>query len=73
MRRRSTYPPIELENRLLLTVEEACDQLGVGKSHLYEYIQRGELRTVKLGKLRRVPVEALREFVRWLELRAGGA
>jgi excisionase family DNA binding protein len=39
----------------LLTVTEACDVLGISRPTLYALMNRGELKTLKIGKLRRVP------------------
>jgi excisionase family DNA binding protein len=52
-----------MDDKLLLTVSEAAARLGIGRSHTYTFVQRGELPSVKLGRARRVPVEALQEFV----------
>jgi excisionase family DNA binding protein len=52
-----------VSDRLLLTVEEAGAALGVGRSLMYEFIARGEIRTVRVGRLRRVRPEDLRAFV----------
>jgi excisionase family DNA binding protein len=52
-----------MSEKVLLTVREAAERLGVGRSFLYGVIQRGELASVKLGRARRVPVRALEEFV----------
>ena len=43
---------LEVE-RVLLTVNQSCEALGVSRSTLYELIGRGELRIVKLGRGRR--------------------
>jgi excisionase family DNA binding protein len=52
-----------MTEKLLLTVGEAADRLGVGRSFLYQLIQRGELQSLKLGRARRVPLRVLDEFV----------
>lgn len=49
--------------RLLLTVEEAAEALSLGKTKVYELIGGGLLRTVTVGRARRVPADALHEFV----------
>jgi len=49
--------------KLLLTPEEAAEVLGIGRSKLYQLLADGTLDSVKLGGLRRVSVDALREFV----------
>lgn len=52
-----------VSDRLLLTVEEAGAALGVGRSLMYELIARGEIQTVRVGRLRRVRPEDLRDYV----------
>jgi excisionase family DNA binding protein len=54
---------MESEGKLLLTVDEAAHRLGIGRSHAYVYVLRGELPSVKIGRSRRVPVQALQEFI----------
>ena len=49
--------------KLLLKIEDAADALSLGRSKTYELIQRGELRTVKIGRATRVPTDAIREYV----------
>lgn len=51
------------ETTLLLTPEQAAERLGIGRSKVYELIGTGELESVKIGRLRRVPVDALTAFV----------
>jgi excisionase family DNA binding protein len=38
-----------------LNVDEVCVLLAIGRSHAYEMIRRGELPSVKFGRLVRVP------------------
>jgi excisionase family DNA binding protein len=52
-----------VSDKLLLTVPEAADRLGVGRSFLYSVIQKGDLVTVKLGRARRVPVAEMQRYV----------
>lgn len=49
--------------RLLLTPEEAAQVLGIGRTKVYELILDRTLESVKIGASRRVPSEALVEFV----------
>ncbi|KOT93145.1 excisionase [Streptomyces sp. NRRL F-4711] len=46
-----------------LTVAEAARRIGIGRTKLYEYISSGEIRSVKIGSLRRIPAEAVGEFL----------
>lgn len=49
--------------KLLLTAEEAADVLGIGRTKVYELILSRALESVKIGASRRVPSDALVEFV----------
>jgi excisionase family DNA binding protein len=48
--------------RLLVSVREAARMLDCGRSLVYDFIRTGQLPIVKLGRLTRIPVEALQEF-----------
>jgi excisionase family DNA binding protein len=51
---------------LMLTVEEAARRLGLGRTLVYQLISSGELESVTVGRLRRVPAECLAEYVKAL-------
>ncbi|MEJ7772526.1 MAG: excisionase family DNA-binding protein [Geodermatophilaceae bacterium] len=51
------------EHTLLLTPEAGADRLSIGRSQMYELIRRGEVRSVKIGRLRRIPAAALADYV----------
>ncbi|MCX4725434.1 excisionase family DNA-binding protein [Streptomyces sp. NBC_01306] len=48
---------------IALTVEEATRRLGVGRTTMYALIASGEVGSVLIGRLRRVPVEALDTYL----------
>lgn len=48
---------------VLYRVDEAADAMRLSRTAIYELIRSGQLRTVKLGRRRLVPVEALTEYV----------
>jgi excisionase family DNA binding protein len=48
---------------LLLTVEEVAKRLRLGRTLVYQLISSGELESVTVGRLRRVPAECLAEYV----------
>ncbi|MEV8326766.1 helix-turn-helix domain-containing protein [Kitasatospora sp. NPDC056731] len=50
-------------SRVALTVEEAARRLGVGRTTMYALVASGEVPSVTIGRLRRVPAEALKEYV----------
>ena len=49
--------------RLLLTVPEVASALKVGRNVVYELVLTGQLASIKIGRLRRVPVGALETFI----------
>lgn len=42
--------------RLALTPTECAETLGITRAHVYTLLSRGEIRSVKLGRVRRIPV-----------------
>ncbi|KMS73577.1 hypothetical protein ACM01_17665 [Streptomyces viridochromogenes] len=48
---------------VLLTVEEAARRLRIGRTVCYRLINSGELESITIGHLRRVPADAVPEFV----------
>ena len=48
---------------LMYRVDEAAAALRLSRSSVYELIRSGQLRTVKQGRRRLVPVAALAEYV----------
>lgn len=49
--------------RLLFTPEEAARAIGIGRSKLYELLRSGRIESVRIGGSRRVPRQALEEYV----------
>lgn len=58
--------------RLLLTVEESAERLGISRTYVYELLARGDVESVKIGRARRVPAEALDDYVDRLRAQAAG-
>ena len=52
---------------VLLRPEQAAEALSIGRTVVYGLMRSGQLRSVKVGGLRRVPASALVDFVRQLE------
>jgi excisionase family DNA binding protein len=55
--------PVEAHRPLVLTVEEAAHRLGVGRTVMYALVSSGAVESVRIGRLRRVPVDALTSFL----------
>jgi excisionase family DNA binding protein len=53
--------------RLLFTVEQCAEALGIGRTNAYELVLKGEISSVKVGRRRLVPRWALEKFIRKLE------
>ena len=49
--------------RLLLTVAEAARQLGIGRSLFYELLADGQVESIHIGRLRRIPIDALAAYI----------
>jgi excisionase family DNA binding protein len=48
---------------VLLTVEEAAIRLRVGRTTMYALVSSGAVESVKVGRLRRVPIECVDAYV----------
>jgi len=55
-----------MSTRLLLTPTEAAEALGIGRSKLYELLRAGLVESVLIGAARRIPADALDNYVRAL-------
>jgi excisionase family DNA binding protein len=60
---------IENDEKLLLTVVEAAHRLGIGRTLMYELLGTGQIASAHIGRLHKVPADALAKFVE----RQGGA
>jgi excisionase family DNA binding protein len=61
--RHSTRSDGQSDQRLLLTVSEAAQRLRIGRSLLYELITEGKIESIHVGRLRRIPPEALDAYI----------
>jgi excisionase family DNA binding protein len=48
---------------VLLRVEEAAEALRIGRTRVYDLIRLGKLESVKEGRSRLIPVDALHSYV----------
>lgn len=53
---------LSMPARVLLTVEEAAEQLHIGKTKTYALVRTGELESVLIGRLRRIHIDAIRAY-----------
>lgn len=54
-------------NQMSLSIEEACNLTGIGRTKLYDAINRGELIAKKFGKRTIILKEDLETFLKNLE------
>lgn len=48
----------------LLTAEEACEALRIGKNALYRLLASQELKAYRNGRVWRIPRQAVEEYIR---------
>ncbi|WP_182113850.1 MULTISPECIES: helix-turn-helix domain-containing protein [unclassified Actinotalea] len=54
---------LQSDERRVFSIPEAAAVLGIGRSKLYEFVAAGEIRTIHIGRLCKVPVDAIDEFL----------
>ena len=59
--------------RLLLTVDEAAEQLGIGRTTAWSLVRSGDLESVQIGRLRRVHVDAVAGYAAQLSAKQRAA
>lgn len=52
-----------ISDALLLRPEEAARRLSIARSSLYELVLTGEIKSLKIGRSRRIPLEALEDYI----------
>lgn len=50
-------------NKLLLKPAEAAEMLGIGRTKLFELLASGALESVCIGHSRRIPLDALDDYL----------
>lgn len=54
------------DEKLLHPPEEAAQLLTVSRSQMFELIASGEIESIKIGRLRRIPHDALTAYIQRL-------
>jgi excisionase family DNA binding protein len=54
---------IAQDRKLLVTVEEAAAMLSLGRTLTWALVRKNELRSIRVGKTRRVVVSSLQEYI----------
>jgi len=58
--------PASAASRLLYSVEEAADLLGIGRTYMFHLLRTGEIDSLKIGKRWMVPGDALDNYIEHL-------
>lgn len=53
---------------VLLKPEEAAEAMRISRSRVYEMLASGQLRSISLGRSRRIPAQAVRDLVERLQV-----
>ncbi len=48
---------------IVYTIQEAALRLKIGRTTMYELVMSGQVRTVTIGRLRRVPAKCIEDYV----------
>jgi excisionase family DNA binding protein len=62
-KRTNVLPKLLIDAKVLVSVDEAAALLSLGRTYVYSLVVSGEIPSVKVGRLRRVPVAALHAYV----------
>lgn len=58
--RAQSSPPMD---RLAVSVEEAAQMLGIGRSKVFELLKEGSLASIRIGRRRLIPYAEIRAFM----------
>lgn len=50
--------------KLAISIDEASKSIGLGRSTIYDLINSGKLKSLKIGSRRIISIESLNEFLR---------
>lgn len=48
---------------MLFTVEQVAQILGIGRSTVFKLIKQNQIESIRLGRSRRIPVDAMQSYV----------
>jgi excisionase family DNA binding protein len=52
-----------LNHKLLLSPDEASESIGVKRATFFKLLAAGKIPSIKIGRLRRIPLEGLKRYV----------
>ena len=51
---------------ILVSVAEVARMLSIGRTAAWELVRKQKIKSVKIGRTRRVPIVAIQEYIQWL-------
>ena len=48
---------------ILVSVADAARMLSIGRTAAWELVRKQKIKSVKIGRTRRVPIEAIQEYI----------
>jgi len=51
---------------ILVSVAEAAEMLSIGRTAAWELVRKRKIKSVKIGRTRRLPIAAIEEYVQQL-------
>ena len=65
------FMTIDTKDQRLFTVPQTQAMLGIGRTTLWNMIASGEIESVRIGRSRRIPAEAIDRYVEGLRAKGG--
>jgi excisionase family DNA binding protein len=51
------------QDKVLLSPKEFGQRFGVGRTKVNQMLQEGQIKSFKLGRLRKIPMDAIADFI----------
>jgi excisionase family DNA binding protein len=59
--------PVEMASKpILVSVVEVARMLSIGRTAAWELVRKQKIKSVKIGRTRRVPIVAIQEYIQCL-------
>lgn len=55
---------MENDNQILITIEELCESLMIGKNAAYKLLKEGRIKSFRIGRGWKIPRESLDDFIK---------
>jgi excisionase family DNA binding protein len=65
-KRKMSLAPIAPDVKMLCRVEDAAVMLCIGRTAAWELVRKHTIKSVKIGRTRRIPLAAIQEYVQQL-------